>query len=145
MKIIAILLTLIFNALILNSCEESVQNKIETQSQLETLMEEANIKNASIDTRRDQIIPDSMKATAAKWITETIAAASKEMTTSDYEDPEDLVEEVFERALKLYGREESIFFLTFISKSDPYNNRQWIEYKDLSPSQREVFDYLKNR
>jgi hypothetical protein len=50
-------------------------------------------------------VPDSLKQRQEQWITNTVKAASERMSTSDYEHPEDLVEEVTDQSFALFSRE----------------------------------------
>ena len=53
-----------------------------------------------------QTVPDSLKVKRQEWITKTVSAASLHMTGGDYEDPEDLIEEVTEQSVSLFSVEE---------------------------------------
>ena len=50
-----------------------------------------------------RVLPDSNKQKYADFIQSTVAAASHHMTGGDYEDPEDLVDEVTRTAYRLYS------------------------------------------
>lgn len=49
------------------------------------------------------VIPDSNMVRMSEWITKTVEAASKNMTGGDYEDPEDVIEQVEETAERLFS------------------------------------------
>ncbi len=49
------------------------------------------------------VIPDSLKDDQAKFIVETMRAASSNLTTSDYEDVDDAIEEAHDCSEKIYG------------------------------------------
>lgn len=57
-----------------------------------------------------KIVPDSLKDDMAKWITSTVSASNSHMTGGDYEDPEDVVEEVTDRAETLFSRDSIVLF-----------------------------------
>ena len=83
-------------------------------------------------------IPDSLKKEKEKFITETVRAASNNMTGGDYEDPEDLVyasSNVFNdiHRVKVEG-------LNFY-KDGQYLN--FIEYSHLDSAQKIIFNDLK--
>jgi hypothetical protein len=84
-------------------------------------------------------VPDSLRTIQAKWITETMRAASNRLTTSDYEDPEDVLEQAQSTSDHLFGR--SVPCLR-ISHSDRY---EYVLIKDMTAEQRVIYDRLIQR
>lgn len=71
-----------------------------------------NSENRIVDKRdtiygyeyhNEEIFTDSILKAKQDWITKTVSAASLQMTAGDYEDPEDLIEEVKEQADDLFN------------------------------------------
>lgn len=48
-------------------------------------------------------LPDSAKVKLSKWITETTAATNFHMTGGDYEDPEDVIEQLEETGNRIFS------------------------------------------
>ena len=86
-------------------------------------------------------VPDSNKVKMAKWITETVSAASLHMTGGDYEDPEDLVQQCQYTADKIFAVPTE--GLERLEGEHTY----WffIPKKDLTESQLEKFERLKKK
>jgi len=143
-KKVAVLFVLILATLTITGCSEKIQNQISIEKTyidaLDALLREAGLKKAEINVRYEQVVPDSMKAQMAKWITETVAAGTSNLSTSDYEDPEDLVEEVSDQAEKIFAVNTKFVYLSFIPKDGQMYNSVLCE--DLTPSQKRVFDFL---
>lgn len=85
-------------------------------------------------------IPDSLRDDMAKWITETVSAASLHMSGGDYEDPEDLIEKTTEAAESLFERD--VEGLHVLNNKDSY----WvfIPYDKLTENQKVIFNDVKN-
>ena len=143
MKKSLVLLVLLALALVYTGCSSNNASEIALNSDnptLEQLLVDARLEKAEISTWYESVIPDSVKPQMAEWITKTIGAASSHMTGGDYEDPEDLVEEVYERAVQLFAVDKKISGLTFIRNDQNYWDREQIE--DLTPALRRVYDCL---
>lgn len=67
-------------------------------------------------------IPDSLRDDMAKFITETVRAADQHLTTSDYEDVDDVVSEVRSTAFKIYSFETQ--GLQYNDPNDEYISRK---------------------
>ena len=87
-------------------------------------------------------IPDSLKTKHRTWITETIRAASQNMTGGDYEDIDDTIRESKETA-------NEIFSTKTMALKKEINDNYWediiITPKDFSDYEEKVFDSLKNK
>lgn len=86
-------------------------------------------------------VPDSSRDDMAKFITETMRASNQNLTTSDYEDVDDVVSVVTYTAEKIYTT--SVDGLDY---NDPnYNGEYWkfIPYNQLTDKQKIIFDSLK--
>lgn len=132
-------------ALCFVGCSESksgVKDENLNQPTLETLLEEARLDKAEICVRYGFIIPDSLKDKAGKLTADIVAGASSHMSTSVYEDPEDLVEAAGNEARRLYSVSVKHVYLSFVPKGEPDYNTELVLYEDLIPSQKKVFDYL---
>ena len=87
-------------------------------------------------------IPDSLRDDMAKFITETMRASSYHLTTSDYEDVDDAIEEVRKTAIEIY----SVYVegLNYNDPNDQYSGYYvFIPYSQLSNRQKLVFNKLK--
>lgn len=87
-------------------------------------------------------IPDSLRDDMAKFITETMRASSYHLTTSDYEDVDDAIEEVTKTATEIY----SIYVegLNYNDPNDSYSEYwKFIPYSQLSDKQKAIFTKLK--
>jgi hypothetical protein len=136
--LVLLALTLVYTGCSSNNASEVVPNS--GNPTLEQLLADARLEKAEISTWHESVVPDSVKPQMAEWITKTIEAASSHMTGGDYEDPEDLVEEVYERAVQLFTVDKKISGLTFIRNDQKYWDRERIE--DLTPALRRVYDCL---
>lgn len=143
--VLFILLALILATLTFVGCSQAnseSRNDPPDQPTLSTLLAEAGLKKVEIYFRYDDVVPDSQKAAMAQWITNTVAAASLHMTGGDYEDPEDLVEEVVEQAEEIFSIEVRVFYLQYVIEGSSGNNWCTGKYADLTPSQKRVADFL---
>ena len=85
------------------------------------------------------IVPDSNKVKMAEWITKTVAATNCQMTGGDYEDPEDVVEQVEETANNLFSvKEDGLFYKT---KSNDY--WQKLTKDRMTKKELRILDSLK--
>lgn len=109
---------------------------------LETLLEEVGYERAEVYIRYEIVVPDSMRLIMAKWITETVAAASSRMTGGDYEDPEDLVEEVSDQGKKIFGEKREVISLAYVPKGGTYSGREVVGIENFTPQQRKIYDFL---
>lgn len=82
-------------------------------------------------------IPDSNLVKMRDWIIKTVEATNKNMTGGDYEDPEDVIEQVEETANRLFSvKEDALQILS--------NNYWKIITKDrMSKRELEILDSLK--
>lgn len=85
------------------------------------------------------IVPDSNKTNYAEHVQKTIAAASFHMTTADYEDPEDLVEEARNSANQLFS-------VTYYElKCDGYGcDRFRVPFDQMTSEESKIYDSLLN-
>jgi hypothetical protein len=111
-----------------------------TPATLQAMLEQANLTKAEIHVCYEMVVPDSAKPKMTEWITKTVSAASLHMTGGDYEDPDDLVEEVCDQAKEIFSCKEKINKLVYLAKGS--DSWQYVEYQDLTPSQKKVFDFL---
>lgn len=85
-------------------------------------------------------IPDSLREKQAEWIKETVRATDQHLGAGDYEDPEDVIEEVTETSEKLFSKQIEGLNIT-------YSPDQWsifVPYSQLNEKQKEIFNKLKN-
>jgi hypothetical protein len=89
-----------------------------------------------------EIVPDSLRDDMAKFVTETMRASDQHLTTSDYEDVDDVVEQVTHTAREIYST--SVEGLEYDDPND--NSGVWyrfIPYSQLTDKQKIIFDSLK--
>lgn len=84
-------------------------------------------------------VPDSLKQQQAEWIKETIRAADQHLGAGDYEDPEDVVEEISETSEILFGRQLEGLKIT----RRPEEWSVFFPYSQLDEKQKEIFNKLK--
>jgi hypothetical protein len=84
-------------------------------------------------------VPDSLRDDMLAWITETVKATNFRMTTSDYEDPEDVVVQCERTAKRLFERK------TWTLKI--YMDGYWTTVSPdmLNAKQLEILEKLKNK
>lgn len=87
------------------------------------------------------VIPDSLRDDMARFVTETMRACDQHLTTSDYEDVDDVVEEVTRTANKIYSI--PVEGLEYNSPDDAGEWWIFIPYYQLSNKQKKIFDSLK--
>lgn len=89
-----------------------------------------------------EIIPDSLRDDMAKFITETMRAADQHLTTSDYEDVDDVVEEIRYTAKDIYS-----IPVEGLEWNNPNNMDasywKFIPHNQLTTAQKQIFDSLK--
>lgn len=147
MKKIVLLLMVLATTCILIGCSGGKANTTAipaenpSQTDLAALLKAANIEKAEISIYYDAVVPDTARATMASWITETVRAASSHMTAGDYEDPEDLIDEVADQAKKIFAINTAIKKLIYTYKGEG-NDWNYVRYEDLTPAQKKVFDFL---
>lgn len=85
------------------------------------------------------IIPDSNKTKYTEFVEKTISAASFHMTTADYEDPEDLVEEARKSA-------DQLFSVTYydLSCRGFGCDVQYIKFDQMTSEESKIYDSLLN-
>jgi len=89
-----------------------------------------------------EIVPDSLRDDMAKFITETMRACDQHLTTSDYEDVDDVVSEVRETAFKIYSIPTE--GLEYDDPNDQYvDSWRFIPCNQLTTKQKVIFDSLK--
>lgn len=146
MKTIAVFSVLLLLAILacIGCSESKSEVKAENLDQptFENLLQEARLDKAEICVRYGFIIPDSLKDKAAKLTADIVASASSHMSTSDYEDPEDLVEAAGKETHRLYSVSVKHVYLCFVPTGEKDYNPEYVRYEDLTPSQKKVFDYL---
>lgn len=82
-------------------------------------------------------IPEDKKSEYAEFIQKTVSAASFRMTTSDYEDPEDVIREAKRTANELYGKETYGLCVVDITRTDCKSN-----YANMTMEERQIYDSL---
>lgn len=85
-------------------------------------------------------IPENKKAEYAEFIQKTVSAASYRMTTSDYEDPEDVIREAKRTANELYGK--PTYGLVICTAFDCFNRVYKTNYGSMTTEERHIFDSL---
>jgi len=90
----------------------------------------------------EDFIPDSNKTKMAEWIKETMAASSFRLKTSDYEDPEDVVEQLEETGEKLFSVKTEGLKILFWENENFYRYEFFPKDK-LSKEQLVEFERLK--
>jgi hypothetical protein len=86
-----------------------------------------------------RLVPDSLRHKQREWITKTVAAASNHMTGGDYEDPEDLVDEVTEESYTVFSVD--VATLSVKTCSDCYWDN--LDPRLLTTSQKATLDSLQ--
>jgi hypothetical protein len=110
---------------------------------LQILLQEAGLVKAELSLRYEMAVPDSSQAQMAQWITATVAAATPKSTAGEYEDQEDVVGKVAKEGQKVFAKRVMYPFLAFIPITpDGSGTWEWVEYKDLGPQKKKVFDFL---
>jgi hypothetical protein len=90
-----------------------------------------------------EILPDSNKLKMAKWITETVSASNHQMTGGDYEDPEDVIEELQDVGEDLFS--VKVEGLKRIKKrSGQVVDFYFIPKSELTPEQLKIFSTIRN-
>ena len=107
---------------------------------LAVLLENAGYEEAALEIQKDWVIPDSLKATAGRWVVDAISAASNHMSGGDYEDPDDLVEEVVKSVDRFFAVERRELVLVYRVRGE-YEKTGY--YEDLSIAGKKVFDFLR--
>ena len=87
-----------------------------------------------------EIIPDSNKSKYTKFIVDATSAASLHLSAGDYEDPEDVIEEINDIAINLFTVK------TPVLESDK-NSDYWNEINPVEMTSREryIYDSLINQ
>lgn len=85
------------------------------------------------------VVPDSNKIKVSEFIIKTVSAASLHMSTADYEDPEDVIEQAERTANRLYSIQVEGLHIY-------QGNSSWvfIPYDKLSENQIIIFNRIKN-
>lgn len=83
-------------------------------------------------------IPENKKAEYAEFIQKTVSAASYRMTTSDYEDPEDVIREAKRTANELYGKPTYGLRVLNCFECPIYRTN----YGNMTTEERHIFDSL---
>lgn len=86
-------------------------------------------------------VPDSNREKMAKFITETVRASNLHLTAGDYEDPEDVVEEVEEVAYNLFRTKE--IGLGIKKPEDQIYYYHSVE--ELTKEELKIFNDLRNK
>ena len=88
---------------------------------------------------REQV-PDSLRDDMAKFITETMRASDQHLTTSDYEDVDDVVSEITHSAFRVYTTS-----VAGLEHTPDDGNDYWkfIPFNQLTDKQKIIFDSLK--
>lgn len=87
-----------------------------------------------------EYLPDSNKAKYAEWVKNTVSASNFHMTGGDYEDPEDVVDEIKEEGYNLFTVTEDAIII--------YNRNSYISQigkHEMTKSQLQILDSLKNQ
>lgn len=93
---------------------------------------------------QNDFIPDSNKVKIAKWITETMSATSNRMTTSDYEDPEDVIKQLEQTGKELFSvRIEGLEVLDKRTADKQFPTYIFIQKSELDATQLKEFEKLK--
>lgn len=88
----------------------------------------------------DWIIPDSSRNSQREWITKSIVATDQHLTTSDYEDPEDVIYALKQISFDLYKqRSEGLYVL-----KDEYDGT-FVPFESLTSYEKQIFIKLKPR
>lgn len=94
-----------------------------------------------------KIMPDSNKIKMAEWITKTVSATNFHMTGGDYEDPEDMIDELEDVGEDLFSVEVEGLYQTK-TVTDKYGNEsidfKFIEKSKLNEKQLVIFYKFKN-
>jgi len=99
-----------------------------------------------IDYRLEKMgdeIPDSMVNDATDFIKELVKGTNQNLTTSDYEDPEDVIREAGDLAYRVYGKPKIGLMMVVDRCFFCAEESNFIEVKYLTADQKEIFDSLK--
>jgi hypothetical protein len=89
----------------------------------------------------DDYLSDSAKIKMATWITETVKATNNQMTGGDYEDPEDVIEQLEETGKRLFS--VRIEGLSIQEKQDGWWT--FTAKPELTKNELVILDSLKNQ
>ena len=126
--------------LVLSGCLNRTEEKeTKPKTQLQKLLEAEGWSSATIVFDQSKV-PDSLLPAMGEWITKTVAAATCQMTTSDYEDPEDLVEQVETTAKNVFARKTKALKIM----TGPANETlpEIVFADDFIPRQQKIYDEL---
>jgi len=88
-----------------------------------------------------EIVPDTNKVKIAQWIKETMSSVSFNLKTSDYEDPEDVIEQPEETGNVLFSvKVEGIEVLKYDGGTSLY---EFAAKSDLSTEELKIFEKVK--
>ncbi len=86
-----------------------------------------------------QVVPDSSVDTRAQWIKDIVYNTNKNLTTSDYEDPEDVVQQAEYTSEHMYSKSVEGLW----AKRDGTENGFFIPHTQLNEYQKNLFQKLK--
>jgi hypothetical protein len=101
---------------------------------------EKQIEYPKYEYAMDNYLSDSAKIKMAFWITETVKATNNQMTGGDYEDPEDVIEQLEETGEKLF----SVKIEGLRIKQNAGSYWEFIPKPELTKKQIQILDSLKN-
>jgi hypothetical protein len=85
--------------------------------------------------------PDSLLLIKANWVTETVRASTNNLTTSDYEDVDDTIEETVHKSSQLFSRDEIVLIR---QNSATYSDYIIIRENQMTPYEKKIFTDLRN-
>lgn len=89
----------------------------------------------------DHMVPDSLQDDKMKFITEGMRAADQHLTTSDYEDPEDVVSELS----YVFDRTHHVAVEGVEVRAHLHDFWHFIPYSKLDSVQKQIFVTLKKK
>ncbi|MFZ3016003.1 MAG: hypothetical protein WA101_03370 [Minisyncoccia bacterium] len=129
-----------------SSCDKPKEESKKLTNHLDTLFNEYGngVLDASIVSVYVDYVSDSLQSERAKWIKESLSAASYNMTGGDYEDPDDLVRQLEETSARLFTRRCLVEHLKLtIADDDGNTNTEIIPFFDLTSKGDLIFQELK--
>jgi hypothetical protein len=85
-------------------------------------------------------VPDSNKSKLADWIIKETSAASLHLSAGDYEDPDDLVEEIYDTGVKLFEVKTEALYM----QKDQGYSWETIHQGQMTKKELKILNDLKN-
>lgn len=90
---------------------------------------------------QQRYVPDSLKPDMRKWITETVRAATNNISTEDYEDIDDTIEQAEESAYNIFS--VNVYSLRKEMRSRSRTDIIYINPESFDDYEKQMFDSLR--